>query len=332
MLRLLRYLAFPISLIYALGVQIRNLLYDWGLFPSLAHGTPTVCVGNLSVGGTGKTPMIEYLVRMLEGRKIAVLSRGYRRRSKGFVLADAGSSVFDLGDEPYQLHRKFPRLTVAVDGDRHRGIQMVERLVGPDLILLDDAFQHRRVKPTLSLLLTAYDGLYTRDWYLPTGRLRDAPGEASRADLILVTKCPRELSGAQRERVVDSLAPEPGQMVLFAHLDYGDALLDGKGGSMDLGALEDKRVALVTGIASPGPLVDHLASLGISFDHFAHGDHHHFTDREVSAFAHYPAVLCTEKDFVRLEGRVEGLWYLPVAHGFGAGDRAVLERLVGGLV
>src|SRR5690606_17191369 len=261
MLRLFRYLAFPISLIYALVVHIRNLLYDWGLLASHSPDTPTICVGNLSVGGTGKTPMIEYLVRMLDDHRLALLSRGYKRKSKGFVLADARSSVWDLGDEPYQLHRKFPELAVAVDGDRRRGIRELQRLVSPELILLDDAFQHRRVRPALSILLTAYDKLYVDDRYLPTGSLRDAKGEASRADLILVTKCPGPLSKGQREPVVKKLAPKNGQKVLFAHLEYGDKILDGTGGSLELGELRGREVALVTGIASPGPLVEHLGSL-----------------------------------------------------------------------
>jgi len=332
MLRLLRYLAFPISLIYALVVHIRNLLYDRGIFASHSHATPTICVGNLSVGGTGKTPMIEYLVRMLEGHRLALLSRGYRRKSRGFVLAEAGSSVLDLGDEPYQLHRKFPMLAVAVDGDRRRGILALQRSVDPELILLDDAFQHRRVKPTFSILLTAYDNLYVEDWYLPTGTLRDAKGEASRADLILVTKCPGDLSPGQRELVAEKLAPKAGQKLLFASLEYGDDILDGQGGGMGLVELRGRKVALVTGIASPGPLVEHLASLGIDFVHFEHGDHHHFTQRDISAFAGHGTVLCTEKDFVRLEGRVGNLYYLPVAHRLDPGDHSLLEGMVRALV
>ncbi len=332
MLRLFRYLAFPISLIYALVVHIRNLLYDWGLLASHSPDTPTICVGNLSVGGTGKTPMIEYLVRMLDDHRLALLSRGYKRKSKGFVLADARSSVWDLGDEPYQLHRKFPELAVAVDGDRRRGIRELQRLVSPELILLDDAFQHRRVRPALSILLTAYDKLYVDDRYLPTGSLRDAKGEASRADLILVTKCPGPLSKGQREPVVKKLAPKNGQKVLFAHLEYGDKILDGTGGSLELGELRGREVALVTGIASPGPLVEHLGSLGIAFVHFEHGDHHDFSQRDISAFADHQIVLCTEKDFVRLEGRVDHLYYLPVAHRLDAGDRKELEERVRGLL
>src|SRR5690606_14733525 len=229
-------------------------------------------VGNLSVGGTGKTPMVEYLLGVLEGHRVAVLSRGYKRRSKGFLLADASSTVLDLGDEPFQLHRKFPNLALAVDGDRRRGIETLERSVSPELILLDDAFQHRRVAPSLSILLTAHGRLYVDDWYLPTGNLRDAKGEAARADLIVVTKCPVDLSEDAREQLIRKLRPRAAQEVLFAHLAYGKRVLDGKGGGMELSALKGKRVALVTGIASPGPLLAHLESLGIAFSHFGYGD------------------------------------------------------------
>ncbi|MEX0359782.1 MAG: tetraacyldisaccharide 4'-kinase, partial [Allomuricauda sp.] len=147
MLQFLRKIAFPFSLIYALIVHIRNYLFDWGVLRSISYKTPTVCVGNLSVGGTGKTPMIEYLIRTLSNHKIAVLSRGYKRKSKGFLLATPSSTVAELGDEPFQIHQKFPNISVAVDADRRNGIAQLEKMVQPDVILLDDAFQHRKVKP-----------------------------------------------------------------------------------------------------------------------------------------------------------------------------------------
>ncbi|MGB5498951.1 MAG: tetraacyldisaccharide 4'-kinase, partial [Maribacter sp.] len=173
-MQLLRKIAFPISLIYALVVHIRNFLFDVGIFKSNSFHTPTICVGNLSVGGTGKTPMIEYLAEILKERnKVAILSRGYRRKTKGFVLATSDSKVEEIGDEPFQLYSKLSDITVAVDADRCNGIKKLQNIIAPDIILLDDAFQHRKVKPGLSILLTAYDNLYMNDWYLPTGDLRD---------------------------------------------------------------------------------------------------------------------------------------------------------------
>lgn len=328
MQQLLRKIAFPISLVYALVVYLRNFLYDVGILTSRSCATPTICVGNLSVGGTGKTPMTEYLIRVLEGHRTAVLSRGYKRKSKGFLLAMPHSTVLELGDEPYQLYRKFPEVAVAVDADRRNGIGQLEEFIKPEVIVLDDAFQHRRVKPSFSILLTAYGNLYVDDWYLPTGDLRDGKKEATRADLIVVTKCPDTLSDAEREHIKKKLRPKIHQKVLFASLRYREKVFDGKGKNMELLDLKQRQVALVTGIAVPKPLVDHLASLGIPFEHFAFGDHHHFSEKEIRQFKDHEIVLTTEKDFVRLEGRLENLYYVQVAHHFDHADSAVLEERV----
>lgn len=332
MQQLLRKIAFPFSLIYALVVHLRNALYDVGIFTSVSYGTPTICVGNLSVGGTGKTPMTEYLIRMLQDHRVAVLSRGYKRQSKGFVLATPHTGVLELGDEPYQLKEKFPNVAVAVDADRRSGIAQLEEFVRPEVIILDDAFQHRRVRPSFSILLTMYHALYMDDWYLPTGNLRDSKKEARRADVIIVTKCPAHLSHTDRERVVKRLRANPDQQILFATLEYHNEVTDGGQRKMELLELRGKQVALVTGIASPEPLVNHLASLGIQFEHFEFGDHHHFTDKEIEQFKDHEVVLTTEKDFVRLEGRLKNLFYVQIAHSFDAGDKATLEKMIRKLV
>ena len=332
MLQVLRKLAFPFSLVYALVVRIRNLLYDVGFFTSVSYQTPTLCVGNLSVGGTGKTPMIEYLIRILEGYKVAVLSRGYKRKSKGFVLADSHSTVQDLGDEPFQIHRKFPKVFVAVDADRRNGITHLEAAVKPDVILLDDAFQHRRVKPKFSILLTAYDNLFVNDWYLPTGNLRDSTSEAKRADMIIVTKCPNMLEEAERNAISRKLDPLPGQHLLFSKLEYKDRIQGMGERKMQLSDIKSTKVALVTGIASPGPLMDHLNSMEVEFRHYEYPDHHDFSEKEIQGFGNYEIVLTTEKDYVRLAGRLENLYYLEVAHSFDAEDRKILENIVEALI
>lgn len=328
MQQLLRKIAFPFSLIYALVVHLRNALYDVGVFTSVSYGTPTICVGNLSVGGTGKTPMTEYLIRMLQDHRVAVLSRGYKRQSKGLVLATSHTGVLELGDEPYQLKEKFPNVAVAVDADRRNGIAQLEEFVRPEVIILDDAFQHRRVKPTFSILLTMHSALFVDDWYLPTGDLRDAKKEARRADVIIVTKCPTTLSSTEREQVTRRLRASAEQQVLFATLEYHNEVTDGGQQKMELLGLKGKQVALVTGIASPGPLVEHLTNLGIQFEHFEYGDHHHFTDKEIEQFKDHEMVLTTEKDFVRLEGRLEHLFYVQIAHRFDAADTATLEKMI----
>ncbi len=328
MLQLLRKIAFPFSLIYGLVVHVRNYLYDKGVFTSKTYGTPTICVGNLSVGGTGKTPMTEYLLRILQGHKVAVLSRGYKRKSRGFVLASHTSTVLDLGDEPYQLHRKFPDVAIAVDTDRRNGMEQLEINIKPDVVVLDDAFQHRKVKPTFSLLLTAYGQLYIDDWYLPTGSLRDAKKEADRADVIIVTKCPAGLATSDRKAMETKLQPQSHQKILFASLSYADQVIDGKGNTLPLGALKNNEITLVTGIASPKPLLQFLNAAGIKYKHYRFGDHHHFTEKDIQSFKGNQLVLTTEKDFVRLEDKVDGLYYLEVAHHFSEVDHTILKECI----
>lgn len=328
----LRYLLFPFSLLYATGVVIRNLLYDLSILTALPYPTPTLCVGNLSVGGTGKTPMIEYLIRMLKGRKTAVLSRGYKRKSKGFRIANAHTTVADLGDEPFQLHQKFPSLTVAVDADRRYGIAQLQHLAQPEVILLDDAFQHRRVKPTLSILLTTYNCLFVNDWYLPTGTLRDEKRQAKRANIIIVTKSPATLSQTQRKAITRKLHPQPHQQILFSHLVYKSQLKGTPNPSLTLAQLPKTKIALVTGIATPQPLINHLKSQGIAFQHFNYPDHHNFTQQQVQQFKAFPLVLTTEKDYMRLQGKIEPLYYIEITHQFSTKDSAILEKAINALL
>ncbi|PIF01655.1 MAG: tetraacyldisaccharide 4'-kinase [Maribacter sp.] len=331
-MQLLRKIAFPISLVYALVVYIRNGLYDIGFLKSSSFKTPTICVGNLSVGGTGKTPMIEYLVAQLkDSYTVAVLSRGYKRKSKGFQMASSGGKVEEVGDEPYQIFNKFPDITVAVDADRCNGISRLEESVGPDVILLDDAFQHRKVKPVFSILLTAYGNLYTKDWYLPTGNLRDAKKEARRANVIIVTKCPDTLDGEGQLKIRKWLRPKEGQQVLFSRLQYGDRL-KGNVPTLTLEGLLGRKITLVTGIANPGPLVRYLTDKGIDLEHLEFRDHHFFSTSEIGLFNSRSIVLTTEKDFARLKGKVAHLYYIEVRHGFLSGGGEILNNSIKGIM
>jgi tetraacyldisaccharide 4'-kinase len=324
--QLLRKIAFPISLVYAVVVGLRNYLYDIGIFKSKAYQMPIICVGNLSVGGTGKTPMIEYLISILKrDHRIAVLSRGYRRKSKGFVLAHPLSNAETLGDEPFQIHSKFPGITVAVDADRQEGIEILEKDIRPDVILLDDAFQHRKVSAGFNILLTNYGALYTSDWYLPTGNLRDGARQAGRADLILVTKCPPNLSPDDRNKIQKALKPRAEQKVLFSCLSYGPATKD-NGEAKPLDFFRGQSVTLVTGIADPAPLIAYLGEAGLSFEHARFKDHHYFSKNELERLSSKPVVLTTEKDYMRLKGKVKGLFYIPVAHSFLGYDGQVLAQ------
>lgn len=325
-MQVLRKILFPVSFLYAMVVYLRNYFYDKCIFKSKSYRTPIICVGNLSVGGTGKTPMIEFLVSELsEEFKVAVLSRGYRRKSKGFILADKGTTVQVLGDEPFQIHSKFPEITVAVDADRRNGISALEDKVSPALILLDDAFQHRRVKPDFSILLTAYGNLYTDDWYLPTGNLRDSKREAKRADLIIVTKCPPNLSDKVRDSIIRKLKPKTYQHVLFSYVAY-DALLKGRDKDIPLEKFKDKKITLVTGIANPEPLVSHLKKEGIDFDHLRFQDHHFFTEKELAQLRKRDCIITTEKDYVRLKDGLKNLYYILIKHKFIGDDKEILDN------
>jgi tetraacyldisaccharide 4'-kinase len=322
-MQLLRKLLFPISLIYGLIVFLRNRLYDLGIFSSRQFTTKTICVGNLSVGGTGKTPMIELLVRSLSSNyKLAILSRGYKRKSEGFLLSTENTSVEDLGDEPFQLKTEFPDVTVAVDADRRNGIQQLESIIKPDIILLDDAFQHRKVNPDFSILLTAYDNLYVDDWYLPTGNLRDSKGEAKRAHIIVVTKCPSDISKQEQVTIAAKMNLAHDQKLLFSYLMYNTDL---KGTAVSLEALKGKKVTLVTGIANPEPLERFLTSTGLTFEHLKFNDHHFFTDHEIEVLKSKECILTTEKDYVRLQTKIAQLHYIEVKHEFLENGKEVLE-------
>ena len=310
----MRFLLLPFAILYGLGVRLRHFLYDRGWLSSKRYPFPILCVGNLAVGGTGKTPMVEYLVRLLGQEQVAILSRGYRRKTRGFVLADDSATAMTLGDEPYQYHRKFPRATVAVCESRQEGIERLLENPHFKYIILDDAFQHRKVQAGTNLLLTSYDKLYTQDFLLPVGSLRDIRSRARKAQIIIVTKCP-ELTQAEQEKIIQQLKPLPSQKVYFTSIAYSDRVYSHE----DSQALKDfiaTPFTLVTGIANPTPLVDFLEKQGASFEHLAYSDHHHFSNRELEFLRQKERILTTEKDYVRLEGTLSTLYYLPIETQF----------------
>ena len=310
----MRFLLLPFAILYGLGVRLRHFLYDRGWLSSKRYPFPILCVGNLAVGGTGKTPMVEYLVRLLGQEQVAILSRGYRRKTRGFILADDSATAMTLGDEPYQYHRKFPRATVTVCESRQEGIERLLENPHFKYIILDDAFQHRKVQAGTNLLLTSYDKLYTQDFLLPVVSLRDIRSRARKAQIIIVTKCP-ELTQAEQEKIIQQLKPLPSQKVYFTSIAYSDRVYSHE----DSQALKDfiaTPFTLVTGIANPTPLVDFLEKQGASFEHLAYSDHHHFSNRELELLRQKGRILTTEKDYVRLEGALSTLYYLPIETQF----------------
>ena len=294
---------------------LRNLCYDIGVFKSKSYDFPIICVGNLSAGGTGKTPMIEYLIRLLKGNyKVATLSRGYKRNTKGFFIANENSTVLKIGDEPFQLHQKFKDVIVSVDGDRQNGIAKLSELQeSPEIILLDDAFQHRKVKAGLNILLTTYNKLYVDDFTLPTGNLREPKYGAKRAQIIIVTKCPNDLNEDERQKIIFKLKPLSTQEVFFSSIKYSETIYSSKI-SKPLQNLKQERFTLVTGIASPKLLLNFLDSNGYNYEHFNFTDHHNFTDNELKMLNKKPLILTTEKDYMRLKDSIdsERLFYLPI--------------------
>ncbi|MCL4165375.1 UNVERIFIED_CONTAM: hypothetical protein GTU68_021948, partial [Idotea baltica] len=224
-MKILRYILFPVVPIYYVVTWIRNVLYDLGLKKSKFYDFPVICVGNLSAGGTGKTPMIEYLVRLLKDEyQLATLSRGYKRRSKGFQLGNKDATAKSLGDEPFQFYYKFGNdIKVAVDSDRQQGIYRLTNLNNPPkIILLDDAFQHRKVKAGFNIVLTTYTHPYYSDFVLPTGNLREPKNGVKRANAIVVTKCPKGLTESEKEAVIKRINPNENQSIFFSYIDYSN--------------------------------------------------------------------------------------------------------------
>jgi len=310
----IRKIAFPISIIYGIVTNIRNRMFDTGLLKSTRFELPVIAVGNLSVGGTGKTPQIEYLIRLLkDSNKIAVLSRGYKRKTSGFVLADEISDVKQIGDEPFQYYQKFKDIKVAVDEKRVHGIeQLLSTNKPPEIILLDDAYQHRKVNAGLYILLTSYDKLYANDYLLPTGNLRESKSGARRAQVVIVTKCPEDLSELQQQKIAKRLKLNSNQDLFFTCIAYDDVVTDLKS-EVTLEQLKEFEVLLVTGIANPSPLEKFLKLKGISFKHIEFSDHHNFSETDVNKIknsfgaihSEKKLILTTEKDFVRLKDSVQ---------------------------
>ena len=317
---LLRKILFPFAILYGWITQFRNFLFDKGFLKSYTFEVPIVAVGNLSVGGTGKTPQIEYLIRLLSDKyKIATLSRGYKRHSKGFILADVSATAAILGDEPYQFYQKFPQVQVAVDADRKNGIeQLLSQNQQPEIILLDDAFQHRKVKAGFYILLTAYDDLFFDDFILPTGNLRERRSGAKRADVIVVTKCPPAISISEQERIRNKIKMETDKPIFFSSIAYADAVFSSSS-SIKVNELQFVNKLLLAGIAKPKPFFAYLQNENDIVLEFA--DHHHFSDDEISDIkkqAKNNIIITTEKDYVRLKEcfPAEQLFYLPIKTAF----------------
>ena len=305
----------PFAFLYGLGVCFRNWLFDAGLLRSERFPLPVICIGNIAVGGTGKTPHTEYLIRLLKERyRIAVLSRGYKRKTSGFLLATDQSRCEEIGDEPYQMKRKFPDIQVAVDADRRRGIRQLLALPPderPEVILLDDAFQHRYVCPSLRILLTDNHRLYTHDQLLPMGRLRESAQGARRADIIVVTKCDSKINPMEVQLLKRELTLSPWQALFVSTIAYGDVepLFPDEAPTLTWDAIaSEKAVLLVSGIASPASFEQAVRTYTDRLITLAFPDHHAFTPADIQKIqrrfdqldASSRIMITTEKDAARL--------------------------------
>ena len=323
---LLRKILFPFAILYGFITGIRNFLFDKGVLKSYSFDVPIIAVGNLSVGGTGKTPQIEYLIRLLSPTyKVATLSRGYKRKSEGFVLADSTSNAEILGDEPFQFYKKFQNIQVAVDADRKNGIEkLLSQTNKPEVILLDDAFQHRKVKAGFYILLTSYDDLYSDDFILPTGNLRESRTGAKRANLVVVTKCPATLSPDEQNKIQAKLKLTSTQELYFSYIDYDESIFS-ELKSIKVSEIRNIDKLLLAGIAKPEQFFKYLQSK--KEKQLVFPDHHHFTEKdllEIENKAQDKIIITTEKDFVRLKDSIptEQLFYLPIRSSFlSAGEK-----------
>lgn len=329
---ILRKILFPFAILYGIITTIRNFLFDKGILKATSFDLPVIAVGNLSVGGTGKTPQIEYLIRLVSNQyKVATLSRGYKRKSEGFVLADANANAEILGDEPFQFFQKFPTVQVAVDANRTNGITQLLSLPNkPDLILLDDAFQHRKVKAGFYILLTSFDELYSDDFMLPTGNLRESRSGAKRANLIVVTKCPKDVSNTQKQKIREKLKLSNTQKLYFTFIDYDDAVYSNDE-KIAVSEIKNDEKVLLAGIAKPKPFFDYLKNekdVCLTFP-----DHHSFSEKELEDIqqkAKSKKIITTEKDYVRLKDSkiLSQLYYLPIKSSFIANQESFDDSIL----
>jgi tetraacyldisaccharide 4'-kinase len=320
-LKSFRVLLLPLAVLYGVIIYIRNWMYKKQYLKSVTFNLPIICVGNLSLGGTGKSPMVEHILSLLsDPYKIATLSRGYKRKTKGYALADKYTTALEIGDEPMQFHIKYPNVSVAVCERRIEAIpQLIQDIPNLDGIILDDAFQHREIVAGLNILLTDYNNLYCDDIFFPTGDLRDERKSANRANIIVVTKCPSDLSKTERDEIIDKLYPAQHQSIFFTSIAYDTPYHIYNPNDEWILSLRDE-VLLVCGIANPLPLKEYLHENTNTYYQISYSDHHIFSIEDLNEMKNKfdqiqsksKIILTTEKDAVRLVKYTEELNDIPL--------------------
>ncbi len=343
-------LLYPLALIWGMVTGIRNFLYNSGVLKSVEFHLPVICVGNITVGGTGKTPHTEYIADLLRNSfKVATLSRGYKRSSRGFRIASASTPVKEIGDEPMQIFRKLPDVLVTVDRNRVNGVnRILEESPDTEVIILDDAFQHRRITPGFSILLTDFDRLIVRDHMMPYGNLRESFGNMRRADIIIISKSPENISPIQRRIIVKEIDKSPYQNLYFTTMVYKNPLpvfeaitLDAK--IPDLSDPEKYGIILITGIANPQPFNEYLQKSCKEIIHLSFPDHYTFREKDLQKIASEyqnlksttKYIITTEKDAVRLreftniaEPLKSAFFYIPIGIHFLNDDKNEFDNLI----
>jgi tetraacyldisaccharide 4'-kinase len=335
---LIQILLSPLSLLYGIVTIVRNVMFDWGILSSTTFDIPIVVVGNLSVGGTGKTPHIEYLIRLLNNNfTISTLSRGYKRKTKGFFLANQKSTSNDIGDEPLQYFKKFDKINVAVCEDRVTGVeQILKNNCDVDVILLDDAFQHRKLKAGLNILVTDFNNLFIDDYLMPSGRLREFRNGSQRADIIIVSKTPKRTTKEDCDRIISRIKPKHEQKIYFTNIRYQQPIaFNSLSQNITLSKKSETTVLIVTGIANPNPLLTHLKSEYKTVDHLGFADHHNYSKTDIEKIIitfqkikeANKIIITTEKDIMRLSLPEFGeaikempIFYVPIEIGFNNAD------------
>ena len=318
----MNFLLYPLSLIYNLYTSFRNFLFDLGIIDSIEYKIPTIGIGNLSTGGTGKSIVVDYIIGKFKNKnKITTLSRGYNRNTKGFIQASNMSTAYEIGDEPFQFYSKHPEINVVVCEDRRKGMNIIlKNLPDTDLCIWDDVFQHRFVKPGLMILTTTFQYPFYKDEILPVGNLRENISSAKRADLIVVTKCPDNLSQKDKVSFLESLNPNDNQKVFFSSLTYMQKIKSDSE-EVDIDVLEDVDFILVTGIADSSYLVNFLKNKALKFKHLKYSDHYNFNKSsidKITGLSLNKIILTTEKDFGRLRPKINNrdIYYIEVGLKF----------------
>ena len=314
-----------LSLHFYLITFLRNKFYDFGLLKSFSFEIPVISVGNLAVGGTGKTPMVEFLIKKFSRKyKIAVLSRGYKRKTRGFIIASEKDDASTIGDEPFQYYTKFKNIKVAVDKKRKRGIKKLIN-IGVNMVILDDAFQHRKVIPKYSILLSDYSNLYLNDYLLPRGNLRESKSGYKRADTIVITKCPENLSENNRQQLIEIINLKYNQHIFFSKIKYSNVLFS-TNNSINISELSNQKVDVITGIAKSENLIKHLEDMGLLINHLKYPDHYNYKRKDISKIKEN-FVITTEKDYTKLRKfHVKNLYYLPISMEISA-EKTLIEKI-----